>query len=463
MKISSKIALFFIVVALFLVVIIITLSIMFTNAKKAEMVQKERFKFHELIIKHKQNTDSFSDIFIKYINTDDIHFKNKVNAVLEKEKFEIKNIKKYRNEILKTFNYKATPEVDKQKEQEIAMFFSIIEIPEQKTNRILNLIGLVDELLFYEFDAINAVRGLYKDKKGEYTVLGEANVEYAKNFLLGDKYKRLRMDINGSIDYLFEDLDFYLLKYINKLEQEEDLAYRFSIYLAILLLVVVFVSYLNFKKSIVIPLEKLTQWIEQMKSNEFVTKERSFQRDEIGIVMNSFINMADTIKKDMRELESLSTTDILTKLKNRVTLDKVLEEAQYNVNRYETAYSVIILDVDFFKDVNDKHGHIIGDVILKEMATVLKDNTRKSDTLGRWGGEEFLIICANTDKKAAYNIAQKLRLAISNYDFTKVGHKTASFGVASFKEGQSVEEVLDIADKALYEAKNSGRNMVVCK
>lgn len=463
MKISSKIALFFIIVALFLVVIIITLSIMFTNAKKAEMVQKERFEFHELVIKHKQNTDTFSDVFIKYINTNDRYFKRKVDAILNKDTFDRRKIKEYRDEILKTFGYKVAAQVSPKKEKEIEMFFSLIEIPDDKTNRIFNLMAFVDELLYLEFDAINAARGVFKDKNGEFTKLGTPDVEYAKDFLLSEKYKQLRRDINGSIDYLFEDLDFYLVKYIEKLEKEEDLAYRFSIYLAILLLVVVFISYLNFKKSIVIPLERLTNWIEQMKTNEFVVKERSFQKDEIGIVMNSFINMADTIKKDIQKLEDLSTTDILTKLKNRVTLDKVLEEAHYNVNRYDTAYSLIILDVDHFKDVNDKFGHIIGDVILKEVAQVLKDNTRKSDTLGRWGGEEFLIICANANLDAAYNIAQKLRREIEKKEFTKVGHKTASFGVSTFMPDQSVESVLDRADKALYEAKKAGRNQVICK
>jgi len=463
MKISSKIALFFIMLTLFLIVIIITLSIMFTNAKKAEMVQKERFKFHELVIKHKQNTDNFSDIFVKYVNSENKNYVKRVDEILYKESFDINKIKELRNKILKEFNYKVAYNVQKQKEQEIALFFSMIEIPQEKTNRTLNLIKLVDELLYLEFEVMYAKNGYFQDENGNFTIKKEPDSQVAKDFLASTRYRILRKDINGSIDYLFEDLDYYLVKYVERLENEEKWAYQFSIYMTILLLVVVFFSYLNFKRSIVLPLEKLTDWIEQMKSNEFSVQERSFQKDEIGIVMNSFINMADIIKKDIEELEALSTTDILTKLKNRVTLDKVLEEAHYNVNRYDTSYSIILLDVDYFKDVNDKYGHIIGDVILKEVAQVLRDNTRKSDTLGRWGGEEFMIICANANVETAFNIAEKLRKEIESKIFTKVGHKTASFGVSAFEEKQSIEEVLEKADQALYEAKEAGRNRVVYK
>jgi len=461
MKISNKIGLFFFSITVLLIVIIITLSIMYTDAKKAELIQKERFKFYELVVKHKQNTDFFTDVFITYVNTNDYKYRKIINDILEKEKYSDKNIKKYRNEILKKFNYDITSNIDDAKIAELKIFIETIDVPSDKLNKIFKVETLTKKLLYLEFEAINAIRGVYKDKNGLYTIKDEANESIAQELIISNECKELRKDINTSIDYLFSEIDIYLLKYLDKLKEEEDLAYKFIIFVSFILLSVVFSTYFNFKKSIIIPLEKLAFWIEQMQTNKFVVKERSFQNDEIGMVMNSFINMADTIQKDIKELESLSTTDILTKLNNRVTLDKVLEEAHYNVNRYNTEYSIILIDIDHFKDVNDEFGHIIGDIVLREFAGVLKKDVRKSDTLGRWGGEEFLIICANTNSHRASKLAEKLRENIENFEFTKVNKKTASFGITSFNTYQSVVDVLDNADKALYKAKNQGRNQVV--
>lgn len=463
MKVSNKIGLFFIIVAILLVIVIVTLSMMFTDAKKAELIQKERFKFYELVVQHKQNTDYFTDIFITYINTNDQEYKQKLNNVLNKEEYTSKHIKEYRDDILRAFKYPVVSSISDDRKLELKIFLEKIKVPSSKFDKLFEVDDKIRELLYLEFEAINALRGYSRDKNGDFKVRVEPSNKYATALVLSEEYRTLKKEINQSIDYLFGEIDLYVEKYIKNIEKEENVAYKFSIVITLALLLVVLTTYFNFKNSIVNPLEKLALWIEQMKENKPIEKEISFQRDEIGIVMNSFINMADTIKKDIEELESLSTTDILTKLKNRVTLDKVLSEAHYNVNRYLTPYSIIIIDIDFFKEVNDKHGHIIGDVILKEFASVLSKDVRQSDTLGRWGGEEFLIISANTNKEGACALAEKLRASIESFEFTKVLHKTASFGVANFEYAESIEEVLEKADEALYEAKNSGRNQVKFK
>ncbi|QKJ21361.1 GGDEF domain-containing protein [Poseidonibacter lekithochrous] len=463
MKVSNKIGLFFIIVAILLVIVIITLSTMFTDAKKAELIQEERFKFYELVVQHKQNTDYFTDIFITYINTNDQKYRQKLDNVLNKEDYSNKKIRDYRNDILKAFKYPVVSSISDVRKLELKIFLQKIKVPQSKFDKLFEVDDKIKELLSLEFEAINALRGYAMDKNGDFTVKVPASDKYASALLLSEEYRNLKKEINGSIDYLFGEIDLYVEMYIKQLEREENIAYKFSIVITMILLLVVFISYFNFKNSIVNPLEKLALWIEQMKENKTIEKEISFQKDEIGIVMNSFINMADTIKKDMEELESLSTTDILTKLKNRVTLDKVLGEAHYNVNRYLTPYSVIMIDIDYFKEVNDKYGHIIGDVILKEFASILSKEVRMSDTLGRWGGEEFLIICANTNINGACILAEKLRKCVEDFEFTRVEHKTASFGVADFEYADTIEEVLEKADQALYEAKENGRNLVKFK
>ena len=160
------------------------------------------------------------------------------------------------------------------------------------------------------------------------------------------------------------------------------------------------------------------------------------------------------------KLEILSKTDQLTKVNNRLYIDEVLQKQYYRFFRNDEKCSVILIDIDFFKDINDTYGHIVGDLFLVEFSTILKENVRESDIVGRWGGEEFLIILPHSNTQDAVELAQKLQNLINTFEFTKVGYKTASFGISEFHTGISSEQLLDNADRALYKSKNGGRNQI---
>ena len=145
---------------------------------------------------------------------------------------------------------------------------------------------------------------------------------------------------------------------------------------------------------------------------------------------------------------------------NRIKLDTALDTAVQRVNRYDEIFGIIIIDIDFFKSVNDTHGHQAGDTILVEFATLLKQSVRQTDLVGRWGGEEFMIICTETNLNNIVTLANKIRTIIDNYDFSIVKHKTASFGVSTYRKGETLEKMIDRADQALYMAKEKGRNQV---
>ena len=160
----------------------------------------------------------------------------------------------------------------------------------------------------------------------------------------------------------------------------------------------------------------------------------------------------------LKKMKILAETDKLTCIYNRVKLDEVLETSIQYTNRYQNSLGLLILDIDYFKVVNDKHGHLVGDSILKEFAQILKSSIRESDTLGRWGGEEFLIICPNIDEKGLHSLSKNLLQAISKFNFTEKIKLTASIGGSLFHKGNSLEKLISNADNALYKAKNSGRN-----
>lgn len=161
-----------------------------------------------------------------------------------------------------------------------------------------------------------------------------------------------------------------------------------------------------------------------------------------------------------KELERLAVTDRLTGLFNRLKLDEVLAAERLRAARTGQAFSLIMVDVDHFKEVNDVHGHQTGDKVLTELATLLQANIRNTDTAGRWGGEEFLIICPYTKGDGACQLAENLRQKVQAHVFTTAGRRSCSLGVSTYQAGESAQEVLGRCDAALYQAKNAGRNRV---
>ncbi|MEI7612517.1 MAG: sensor domain-containing diguanylate cyclase [Betaproteobacteria bacterium] len=170
---------------------------------------------------------------------------------------------------------------------------------------------------------------------------------------------------------------------------------------------------------------------------------------------------AAVLVRTNQELNVLSVTDKLTQVYNRVKLDAVLHAEVSRAKRYEPEFSIIMLDIDHFKRVNDVFGHAVGDSVLVGVATILQNSIRETDTIGRWGGEEFLIILPQTGHEQAVAVAEKIRQAIFTTHFTAANHLTVSIGVTRFSTEDSEEQVLARADTALYEAKNAGRNRVV--
>jgi len=173
--------------------------------------------------------------------------------------------------------------------------------------------------------------------------------------------------------------------------------------------------------------------------------------------------VADRTKKleqKNKELEILSITDKLTNTYNRIKLDLTIESEMERASRYNTRFGIVIIDIDYFKDVNDTHGHQVGDKVLREFADILKANTRKTDVVGRWGGEEFIIISPEANLQEMCTLSEILREKIDTNIFSVINHKTASFGVATFGQNETAEELINRADEALYKAKENGRNRV---
>lgn len=199
---------------------------------------------------------------------------------------------------------------------------------------------------------------------------------------------------------------------------------------------------------------------------------RAFQQDKLLQRQNEELRRFNTELESMvaaktaelldknRELERLAITDRLTGLYNRLKLDQILAEELALAQRYATPFALVLVDVDHFKAVNDQHGHQMGDAVLVEMAGLLHAHARATDAVGRWGGEEFLIVCRKTELDGGVAMAEKLRALIADHHFPGLGGKTASFGVSAFRSGDGIAAMVNRADQALYRAKAQGRDRV---
>ncbi|WP_373072441.1 GGDEF domain-containing protein [Sulfurimonas sp.] len=160
------------------------------------------------------------------------------------------------------------------------------------------------------------------------------------------------------------------------------------------------------------------------------------------------------------ELEKMAIEDKLTGLYNRTKLDEVLTHELQRASRYKESIGLFIIDIDYFKSVNDMYGHLVGDQVIIDISKLIKNNLRSTDTLFRWGGEEFIVLSLETHKEEAMTIAHKINNYIKEAEFDLVGHKTVSIGVTTNNEDDDVTSIIKRADEALYLAKNSGRDCV---
>jgi two-component system, cell cycle response regulator len=156
-------------------------------------------------------------------------------------------------------------------------------------------------------------------------------------------------------------------------------------------------------------------------------------------------------------------TDVLTGLPNRRAIDDMLERATAHASRTGEPLSVLMIDLDHFKAINDDHGHDAGDAVLQACARALRATSRAGDVVGRWGGEEFLVVLPATDLDGAVQAAERLRAAVSAAEVAIPRgriHVTASGGVAVLGDGADTDALVRDADAALYEAKRGGRNAI---
>ena len=191
-----------------------------------------------------------------------------------------------------------------------------------------------------------------------------------------------------------------------------------------------------------------------------IQKAHDFEVRHNEILIREVTLRTAELREAHEKLAKLAMTDTLTGVVNRLGLDQAFKAEMAQAEIDQRPLAVILTDIDLFKSVNDSHGHLVGDMLLQEFTAVLRRGVRATDVLGRWGGEEFLILCPQTDLEQALRLAERLRAAVQAHGFSVVGTKTSSFGVAALRAGETTDQLMRRTDDALYRAKREGRNRV---
>jgi diguanylate cyclase (GGDEF)-like protein len=264
----------------------------------------------------------------------------------------------------------------------------------------------------------------------------------------------------------------YLLRDVNR-------AYILLAVIAVISAVVAFVVIaLLIAGGISRPVLHLVEVAREIASRNYDVRASLKSGDELEILGAAFNRMAEEIKsftgnleqmvalrteqleQKMKLVEDLSVTDPLTGAFNRSRFGGEIAAEIERFMRYQSPFALVMFDIDYFKTINDSHGHAAGDTVLMELAALARRLMRKADVFARWGGDEFFLLLPETDLDGAAAMAEKLRSAIETNRFTAVPRVTCSFGVTSFTEVDDQATVLKRADDALYEAKGLGRNIV---
>ncbi len=204
-------------------------------------------------------------------------------------------------------------------------------------------------------------------------------------------------------------------------------------------------------------------------ASEIISETRSFvdETKKFEATLSTSSHVIQTLKHELDDARRQASKDSLTGLNNRRMFDKVISTAiDSNVNEQEP-FCLLLLDVDNFKEINDNHGHIVGDKVLIGISNVLKKHMRGSDYLCRYGGEEFAVIMTETHITGAFSVAENLRKSIDKLRLKQVktgdqiGKVTISLGIACYRNGESAAEIIDRCDTAMYRAKSLGKNRTV--
>lgn len=347
------------------------------------------------------------------------------------------------------------------REEMIALPYSKYEF-----ERLRKAAATSSNMVTLEIEAFNTMKGLYKDNNGEYVIKGKANQQLSIELLHSKEFHRGKEKIMLPIDDVLFSLKERTKKEIDIANSKIDQTFQKIFILLTLAFIALIIAMFMIRKKVLLPISSLTKTILSFQKGEKNIVKTIYYNDEIGLMTEQFFTMKQKLDDDYNAIEKLALTDPLTKISNRRGFFESSEELLKLTQRTKDHLSLIILDIDFFKAVNDTYGHIVGDEILKHLVKCIKESLRESDIFARFGGEEFIVLLPQTDINGALEVAEKIRSSIETNIYTDKDVAvpiTISIGVSQCEDERELKQLINRADTALYAAKSTGRNKVEVK
>ncbi|WP_457607833.1 diguanylate cyclase [Nitratifractor sp.] len=457
MTIQKRIILFFVAIVLILLTVILLMGYRLTLQERLTQAEKERYESYRLAVQLKGTADQLTQMIRTYTLTANPHYREYYRHILD-----IRSGKEPRPEgydllfwDLIDFSHEYTPP----KEGKRVPFSTLLKeakIDEQEISKLREAQAYADRLADIEREALHLM-----DLASIDDDLSNSNRLAAQQILFGTRYRRIRREMMLQIKEFFTMIDRRTSAQVDRIRRKQERIDYQIFGLVLLLLFIALLSWIHSRKKIVDPLQELIQWTDRLKNGEFSIQKTIHGRDEIAQLARSFKTMAESIHLHLDKLNTMAHTDRLTGLGNRTQLDLELQKTQIAVQYYGLHSDLILIDIDHFKAINDRYGHETGDRVLAAFGEFLRNHLPEPHMAGRWGGEEFLLIVKNLNLQEAAKLAEELKeeLAAERFPYEEE-HISASFGVAPLRADLSLEESFACADRALYRAKEAGRNRV---
>lgn len=312
-----------------------------------------------------------------------------------------------------------------------------------------------------EYTLLTNVRHAWKESVATAMVIFAPNSPKMAAYTLDQRVHQILFALDQIQETYYGEIDTQRAR-VNKAESRFLLILVFTVGVG---LIIAIIGAVLLTRSIVVPLLEFEKGLEHFANNDLSYRLNLTSQDELGRLAREFNTMAERLMTHQNKLQELSTRDGLTDLYNRREFDNRLREEALRARRYNKPFSVLMLDVDHFKHVNDRYGHPAGDEVLITVADLIRLNVRPIDAVCRYGGEEFSVILPETDKEGARVVAERIRSTLADSltatpqgDMIRV---TVSIGIAAFpRDGDTGPALINAADQALYAAKHEGRNLV---
>jgi len=312
----------------------------------------------------------------------------------------------------------------------------------------------------------------------EQTLLATVHRDWSDGLVLAnvifssDDHKAASIQLEQRVNQMMFTLDQLYTNYYEDIQRQRtglnESEHRYLLIISVSVgigLILAIVGAIWLARSVLIPLREFEKGVAHFSKEDLSYRLNLNNQDELGHLAVEFNTMAERLLAHRQKLEELSVRDGLTGLYNRRELEKRLQEEVHRARRYQHPISVMMLDIDHFKSVNDRYGHRAGDEVLITVADLIQLHIRPVDVACRYGGEELAVIFPETDQTGARTVAERIRSTIEDSVTTTpegdMIHVTVSIGLGQFPvHGDSATALLHAADQALYAAKHEGRNLV---